>query len=301
MTHKIHCALMAFLAACGGTNHLSGFPDSDGGGSSSGSSGGSSGLLGDGGGSSGSSGSSGGPGCAKEATFVYVVDVTGMLRRFDPPTVSFTPIAPLTCPGATFSMAVDRNAFAWVLMQTGQLVKVDTRNGNCTPTSFQPGQNQFAPTFGMGFSSDAAGSDKETLFVSSSTGATLATVNTQSLTLAKVGPYDQLNARVELTGTGDGRLFGAFEGSPYVVAQIDKTSAKIVSQAPQSAIKYPANGSNFAFAFWGGEFYLFVGPGQYTDVFKYKPSDGSTTKISTVQFEIVGAGVSTCAPTTIPK
>ena len=36
--------------------------------------------------------------------------------------------------------------------------------------------------------------------------------------------------------------------------------------------------------------------GDMTDVFQYKPSDGTTTKRITVQLVIVGAGVSTCAP-----
>jgi hypothetical protein len=295
MATKLYLILAALVVGCGGRAHPSGFASDDGGGGGFGGDGG--GLLGDTDGGAGNDQT----GCAKEATYVYVLDVTGMLRRFDPPSVTFTPIAPLTCPGKTFSMAVDRNAFGWVLMDDGTLVKVDTRTGACTATSFVSGQHGFSPTFGMGFSSNTAGGDKETLFVSSSSGATLATIDTQSLALSTVGPYDKLNARVELTGTGDARLFGAFEGSPYIVAEIDKTAARILSQAPQNAITYQPNSSNFAFAFWGGDFYLFVGPGQYTDVFHYKPSDRSTTKVSTVPFEIVGAGVSTCAPTSPPK
>ena len=65
------------------------------------------------------------------------------------------------------------------------------------------------------------------------------------------------------------------------------------------ALNYPPNGSNFAFAFWGGDFWLFVGPGTSTDVFQYAPSTGMTTKVETESFEVVGAGVSTCAPTVI--
>ena len=123
----------------------------------------------------------------------------------------------------------------------------------------------------------------------------------KTLTLHTVGTYDKVQARAEMTGTGDARLFAAFEGSPYVVAEVGKSTALVMSQAPQSAINYAPGSSNFAFAFWGGDFYLFVGPGSSTDVFRYRPSDGSTTKLTTVQFEIVGAGVSTCAPTTPPK
>jgi hypothetical protein len=159
----------------------------------------------------------------------------------------------------------------------------------------------------MGFSANAAGSSADTLFVSDSeltqpsTGG-LAWIDTSSLVLTPVGPYDQLTGqRAELTGTGDGRLFGAFEGSPYVVAQIDKTTAHIISVAPQNAINYAPDSSNFAFAFWGGDFWLFVGPGSTTDVFQYQVASNTTTKRETEQFEIVGAGVSPGAPPTPPQ
>jgi hypothetical protein len=118
---------------------------------------------------------------------------------------------------------------------------------------------------------------------------------------AVVGPYDKVKARAEMTGTGDGKLFAAFKGSPYVVAEIDKPTANVLSLAPQTQINYPPNGSNFAFAFWGGDFWLFVGPGSSTDVFQYDPTKGTTIKVSSEAFEIVGAGVSTCAPTVHTK
>jgi hypothetical protein len=172
-----------------------------------------------------------------------------------------------------------------------------------------PGQQGFT-TFGMGFSTNMPGGSDETLYVSESTAGSplppppgmsnaprLATIALQTFTLTPIGMYDQLSARAELTGTGDAKLFGAFEGMPYVVAEIEKPTAKILSQAPQSAINYAPDSSNFAFAFWGGDFWLFVGPGSSTDVFHYVPQSQMTTKVKSVDFEIVGAGVSTCAPT----
>jgi len=205
-------------------------------------------------------------------------------------------------------MAVDRNGTAWVVFLDGHLFKVKTSDASCTATSYVPGQSGFT-TFGMGFASNFKGSADETLFVSSSSASAmnpatpqrLAKIDLTTLALSVVGTYDKTNARAELTGTGDGTLFGAFEGTPYVVSEIDKSSASILSMAPQTAISYPPNGSNFAFAFWGGDFWLFVGPGSNTDVFHYQPSTGMTTKISTESFEVVGAGVSTCAPTIAPK
>lgn len=257
---------------------------------------------------SGGSGQGGGaPACAKETQFIYTLAADNTLYKFDPPTLTFTVIGTLDCPngfGTPFSMAVDRGAQAWVVFTDGTLARVDTKNAKCTPTSFAPGQSGFT-TFGMGFSSNSPGSTDETLFVSESSfgGSTLglAKIDVQTLKLTPIGMYDKLNARAELTGTGDARLFGAFEGSPYNVAQIQKADAKVLMQAPQSAISYPPGGSNFAFAFWGGDFWLFVGPGSSTDVFQYKPTTGVTKKVSSTSAAIVGAGVSTCAPTKPPS
>ncbi len=258
----------------------------------------------------GGNGQDGGlPTCAKETQFIYTLSSDNMLYKFDPPSLAFTPIGNLDCikPGVSpFSMAVDRNAQAWVVFTDGTLARVDTKNAHCTPTAFAPGQSGFT-TFGMGFSSNAPGSTDETLFVSdSSVNASgsmlgLARIDVQTLKLVPVGKYDKLTARAEMTGTGDARLFAAFEGTPYNVAEVGKTDAKVLSQAPQSAINYPAGSSNFAFAFWGGDFWLFVGPGTSTDVFQYKPGTGVTTKVQATSATIVGAGVSTCAPTKPPS
>ncbi len=260
---------------------------------------------GSGSGSGGGLGGSGGPNpgltCAKATTYVYTVTAQKDLMRFDPPSHSFEMVGALSCddPTTPYSMAVDRSGIAWVVYVDGKLFKVKTTDASCEATTFAPGQSGFQ-NFGMGFSSDMSGSTAETLFVSSPTGQ-LATIDRATLSLSVVGSYDKTKARAELTGTGDGRLFGAFEGAPYVVSEIDKPTAKILSMAPQTPINFPPNGSNFAFAFWGGDFWLFVGPGGRTDVFQYQPSSGATTKISSEAFEVVGAGVSTCAPTVPPK
>jgi hypothetical protein len=244
------------------------------------------------------------PACAQETQYVYVIDSAGVLRRFDPPTLAFTRIGPLECDGSPYSMAVDRTAVAWVLFTNGRIARVDTRTGKCKPTSFTSPQNGFSAPFGMGFSTngDADAGAGESLFVSAKG---LATIDTQSLEIRPIGVYDTLRGKAELTGTGDGRLFGAFEGTsaqdPYVIAELDKTTARPLSQVPQPAITTNPTGGSLAFAFWGGDFFVFEGPGRFSDVFRYRPSDGTTTKVARVDYEIVGAGVSTCAPTTGPR
>ncbi|MGH7281076.1 MAG: hypothetical protein ACRELY_06100, partial [Polyangiaceae bacterium] len=51
----------------------------------------------------------------------------------------------------------------------------------------------------------------------------------------------------------------------------------------------------WAFGFWGGDFYTFTGGGPST-VTRFRPSDKSIVQVATYPSEIVGAGVSTCAP-----
>jgi hypothetical protein len=236
--------------------------------------------------------------CPPEAWFIYVIASTGELYKFDPPSLEFTQIGKPNCVSNVYSMAVDRKPTAWILGTDGRIYNYDIKEDTCERTDFVPGQSSYNQ-FGMGFSLDGPDAGTETLYVSNNTTLTgtnsgLASIDTSTLTLTHIGEYDAIYHRAELTGTGEGRLFGAFEGTPYIVAEIDKSTGAIISQAPQETIN--SGTSNFAFAFWGGDFFLFVG----LDVFHYEPLTGTTTKVKTVDFSIVGAGVSTCAPTTKP-
>ena len=237
--------------------------------------------------------------------FVYVVTARDELYRFHPPTLSFRLISRLDCPARSYaspySMAVARDGTAHVVFNDGHLFRVDTETGACSASRFATGQSGFT-AFGMGFMQDDG---TEELFISASSymggvGYQLGRMKFSGMSVDVVGVYDEISARSELTGTGDGRLFGAFEGQPYIIAEIDPDNARILSQAPQDAVSYPPNTSNFAFAFWGGNFWLFAGPGSSTDVFRYDPKHGTTEKVSRQPFAVVGAGVSTCAPIEFP-
>jgi hypothetical protein len=55
----------------------------------------------------------------------------------------------------------------------------------------------------------------------------------------------------------------------------------------------------FAFATWGGDFWLFIresGMGNHTDVYQVDSSGNLSKRITNIGFDVVGAGVSTCAP-----
>src|SRR5207248_3289077 len=108
----------------------------------------------------------------------------------------------------------------------------------------------------------------------------------------------------ELTGTGDGKLYGFFVTVPAQIAEIRK-GGQIGAAKELAGV---ATGTDYAFSFWGGDFYLYTALNQSglpandnSSVTRYRPSDGSVTQvIDKVGFRITGAGVSTCAPTTLP-
>jgi hypothetical protein len=256
------------------------------------------------------------------ATLIYVVTEQNELYSFYPTTATFTQIGLLACPSAggnPFSMAVDRKGTAYVVFQDviqspngtqpgpgdGELFRVSTATGACIKEPFQQGQ-QGVYTFGMGFASDTNGPN-ETLFIATdnldnqTAPASLGTINVTSFALSILGPFAPPIKNAELTGTGDGRLFafyavGAEQSPPdSAIGEIDKTTGKVIAETPLPGL---AQGQAWAFGFWGGDFYTFTSPQGATGstVTRVRPSDGSVTTVGSLGSNIVGAGVSTCAP-----
>jgi hypothetical protein len=247
--------------------------------------------------------------CSDASKLVYVVARDNSLYSFAPASVTFTKLGTIACPSEStefpFSMAVDRTGTAWVLFTDGNLFNVSTKDASCTRTTFIPDQAGFS-LFGMAFVSDGPDASTDSLFVSENVnGNGLGQIALPSLTLSAVGPYTGALAgqKAELTGTGSGDLFGFFLTTPAAVATITKTSGAV---ATPSSLPSVTVGTDWAFSFWGGAFYLYTGnstdPSQNgSTVTRYSPDDGSVTVLSTgVGFFITGAGVSTCAPTVAP-
>jgi len=269
--------------------------------SNTGGSGGEGGSLFPDGGLSGGGGSGPGDDCAEEAKLVYIIGQDNELYSFYPPTLEVKLVGVINCQESVytpFSMAVDRKGVAWILFNNGKIYHVSTKDASCVPTSYAVGQQSFQ-TFGMGFVSDKAGSSAETLYVADYVGKGLAKIDTSSLMLTTVGPWNGISGAAELTGTGDARLFGFFNKTPIIIAEIDKSTGNILSQAPQPTVNI---GSGWAFAFWGGDFWLFTSPSGDSQIDRYSPAAGTTTTVKTgLGTNIVGAGVSTCAPVQPPK
>ena len=98
-------------------------------------------------------------GCSDAAKLVYVVSDCNELYSFKPDTGTFAKIGDARAArpsGATpNSMAVDRSGTAWVNFSDGGLFKVSTSDASCQATTFQKQQSGFQ-RFGMAFATNSA-------------------------------------------------------------------------------------------------------------------------------------------------
>jgi hypothetical protein len=251
--------------------------------------------------------------CAVGADLVYVASEERNLYAFDPAHVSFTLLGNIDCANGMYvnSMAIDRNATAWINYDDGSLWKVDTQHPACTSTNFLPNQ-QGVSLFGMGFAAKSDGGAEDTLFIDDLGGGGLGYIDLTSMMLMRLGPFTGglVDHSCELTGTSTGNLFGFFEGSPLgdagaaAVAALDPNTEGATQQWPLPSID---TGSDWAFAAWGGDFYLFTADkydsnDPFTTVTRFRPGDGSVTVLAQdIGFRVVGAGSSTCAPVVVTQ
>lgn len=257
--------------------------------------------------SSTGSGGSSGNGCDPRARLIYVVDQDHTLSSFDPVSLSFEDIGWLNCPAQplaeTFSMAVQRNATAWVLYGSGELFRVNTSTAACSATSYVPGQDGME-VFGMGFVANQSGSVEETLHVAggpvgapADSNRTLGSINLTTLQFTGTGT---VGGSPELTGTADARLYGFFPSafSPRAALLNKFTGLEVESYALPGLVGTP---QAWAFAFWGGSFWIFLMRSIESSTWVYRMDvvNGQpvlSTALSGTGRVIVGAGVSTCAP-----
>jgi hypothetical protein len=233
--------------------------------------------------------------CTSETSrYIYLLDQDSNFFRFDPTNFGVTFIGTLNCSATAYpySMALQRNGQAWTLFTDGSLYKFDITTAQCQTTSYVSEQEGGLILFGMNFATDGV-NGIERLYISSDSSNPpyrLATLDVDTLEISVIGYYDTISARAELTGTNDGRLFGLFEGTPYILAEINRNTAEILSETSQNMIQYTSDSSYFAFTSYSSNFFLFVGNYNSTDIFLYDSSTKTTTKQNTISNGIVGAG-----------
>jgi hypothetical protein len=237
--------------------------------------------------------------CAlQDSELVYVVDSNHKLQSFDPrklPNDPFHTVGKLGCDARSspFSMAVDRRGIAWVNYHSGAVYRVSIIDGRCMQARIP----ENAPhEFGMGFVSD--GDQHETLYVTAYDDARFAELDiTQKAPQWKPLGRFVTSKNPELTGTSNNELFGFFpeEGDGFV-QQIDRATGKLLGKrmpvgSPRGAL------GGWAFAHWGGKFYVFVTVNDNSMVYEVDRKTGASKRIlDQLASRIVGAGVSTCAP-----
>ncbi len=247
--------------------------------------------------------------CSEASQFIYTVDLNGTFSQFNPTALTFSKIGVLDCPTGQslladppFDMAVDQNAVAWVVYNDGQFFQVDTTSAACQATNFAGAPLGYVE-FGMGFVFDPS-TNLDTLYISGSAAQTpvpqnIATVAFPSLTATTIGTVSI--GFPDLTGTGDGELwafapsYDSVSGSS-VLAQLNPSNGASLATFPLPNLDsaFDTNGG-WAMKFWGGSFWIFINNSVYTvsrttqAVEEVLPNDGTGR-------EIVGAGVSTCAP-----
>lgn len=252
------------------------------------------------------------PDCEERARWIYVFDESNRLLRFEPDSGTFHPVssAGISCgasPGATpFSMAIDRDAIAWVLYSDGSIHRASTVDGACESTGYVTGQSGMG-LFGMGFSADAPLSSLETLYIAGPGmgGQLFATLDTTTFVIT---PRGNVVGSPELTGNALAQLW-AFDpaSTPARIDALNRSNGSALVSYDLSTVGPDTLTEGalraWAFAFWGGDYWAFYRSADETstDVYRFRPPNEGTPAsftriVDDTTLTIVGAGISTCAP-----
>jgi hypothetical protein len=243
--------------------------------------------------------------CAvQDAELVYVIDSRANLLSFDPRKLPDNPlhlVGRLRCTGQSTpnSMAIDRKGVAWIGYQNGKIYRASIVDAKCDKQGWVP-RGDTTRVFGMGYVTKGPRTEEELLFVAGGIDDpkfTLATIDTEQKSWDPIGRL-AIHGHPELTGTSEGKLY-AYYPTPGrgFVQEIDRANATPIGPV----WKLPTNGGvvdSYAFAHYGGVFYVFTTvDGGMSSVHAIDKNTGKVKLVANdLGYEIVGAGVSTCAP-----
>lgn len=235
--------------------------------------------------------------CDVTSELIYLLDQdASTLYLFDPSSFGVQRLGEIDCSmwGEPESMAIARAGYALVRYSDDEVYEVDLATLRCSSTGYRPGRTGFG-SFGMGFATDAAGVWMEQLYVAND--HDLATLDTSTWRMTTFG---RLPSQAELTGTSAGELWAFLPlERPAELRQVDRVTGRTLDTTPLPGFPNPIDIDMFAFAAWGGEHWLFVrtyGMGESTDIYRVDSRGRMTLELEDIGVNVVGAGVSTCAP-----
>ena len=234
--------------------------------------------------------------CTDTSELIYVIERDNdTIYLFDPEALSFERLGSISCSmyGTPGSMAVSRSGVAYVRYSDDSLYEIELTTLNCSPTGYSSPNNFGA--FGMGYATDDGDTWKDQLYIADADRVGQLDTGTWHLSLLGSMP-----SQSELTGNSAGELWAFLPlESPPALTRLEKDTGVEEERLRLSGFPSVGDIDAFAFAAWGGEFWLFVrtyGMGSSTDVYRVT-ADGSLSRVlEDVGFDVVGAGVSTCAP-----
>ena len=236
--------------------------------------------------------------CEDTSDLVYVIDKDSEnLYLFHPDTLSLERLGTLDCDywSSPASMGIARDGVAYVRYSDDAVYSVDLDTLHCEPTDYRDNQTHFG-SFGMGYATNSADTWRDQLYVANEN--RLARLDIESWQLENLGT---LPSQSELTGNAEGELWGFLPlESPAELVRIGKADGAILDTIRMPGFPNPYDIDTFAFATWGGDFWLFVrtsGMGSSTDVYQVSLDGTMTRVVQNIGINVVGAGVSTCAPT----
>lgn len=268
-------------------------------------------------------GDQGGCPCAGVLDGIYVLNSNSppSVWFYNPLANEFTQVGRIGCPAplgtVANSMAIDRDGNAWFnyyaqngTAYTGDMFRAPlTDLGQCQNLDYAGGAGTWY-LMGMGYAVRGPNTTCDDLFVYNSdkyieypnfsgSASQLGRWNPSASDKDVIGSTNYPVA--ELTGTGDGRLYGfaTVSQNRSVLVQFDKADGSEIEVVPLDGLDIT---NAFAFAFWGGDVYFFTqtSPGipnsKVTRLDYDGNEDGGLTVVNgNTGLHITGAGVSTCA------
>jgi len=237
--------------------------------------------------------------CDVSSDKIYVIDRdTSDLHLFDPATNGLSRVGNFACAGAATpdSMAVSRGGKAYVRYDDA-LYEVDLSQATlpCVNTGYRNGS---FGSFGMGYATDSATTWQDQLYIANT--SEVAALDTDTWQRTRVTTLS--SDATELTGNSAGQLWALalkIERGQSTLKRIDQHTGQVASSVGLSQLPDIFAIDTFALAAWGGNLYAFIalngGTGN-SEVWRITQTGQMTRVVNNLGINVVGAGVSTCAP-----